>query len=308
MSNGVAINGLLYGSTVLIWGTTWYAIALQVGDVPVMVSIFYRFALAAVLLLGGLKIMGRLHRIKRQDHLFCLLQGMCVFCFNFLCFYSANYYINSGLESVLFSMAILFNAVNGVIFLGQRLTRKLLIAGSFGISGIISLFWESLMAQDLSAETFYGIGLCLLGTYGFSIGNIITARHQKKGLDVLSTNAWAMLYGTCTMLAVILLTQTPFRFEASVSYVGALLYLAVFGSVVGFGSYFALVGRIGTGAAAYATVLFPLVALGVSTVYEGYIWTESAVVGLILILFGNVVMFYKPAQCVNQMRQAKQES
>lgn len=162
------------------------------------------------------------------------------------------------------------------------------------------------MAQELTTETLYGIGLCLLGTYGFSIGNIITARHQKKGLDVLSTNAYAMFYGACTMLGVIALTQTPFRFDASASYVGALVYLAVFGSVIGFGTYFALVGRIGTGAAAYATVLFPLVALGISTVYEGYVWTQSAVLGLILILFGNVVMFYKPGQLVSKTAHAKQ--
>ncbi|WP_205410517.1 DMT family transporter [Vibrio spartinae] len=279
--------------TVLIWGTTWFAIALQTGDVPAMVSVFYRFAIAACLLIGILKFSGKLQSIKRRDHLFCLLQGVCVFCLNFLCFYSANHYINSGLESVLFSMSVVFNAINGVIFLGQRITYRLAFASLIGILGIVCLFWENLLANNFETATLIGIGLCLLGTYGFSIGNIISARHQKRGLDVLSTNAYAMLYGALTMLFIMLVTRTHFTLETTVSYIGALFYLAVFGSVIGFGAYFALVGRIGTGAAAYATILFPLVALSISTLFEGYIWTGTAMVGLVLILSGNIVMFVK---------------
>ncbi|PWI33827.1 EamA family transporter [Vibrio albus] len=288
------VNTLLYAITVLIWGTTWFAISLQTGNVPAMVSVFYRFTIASVLLLGVLKITGRLSKITARDHRFCLLQGMCVFCFNFLCFYSANRYINSGLESVLFSMSILFNAVNGMIFLKQKITRRFLIAGTFGIIGIVSLFWQDLQASNISSHILTGIGLSLLGTYGFSLGNIISARNQKQGIDVLSANAYAMFYGALTMIAIIFVSGTSFQIDTSISYLSALAYLAVFGSVVGFGTYFTLVGRIGTASAAYATVLFPLVALGVSTAYEGYVWTESAVLGLTLILLGNIVMFYKP--------------
>lgn len=110
---------------------------------------------------------------------------------------------------------------------------------------------------------------------------------------MLSTNAYAMLYGTLSMLLIILFTRTPFSIETTVSYVSALFYLAVFGSVIGFGVYFALVGRIGTGAAAYATLLFPLVALAISTAFENYVWTKSALLGLCLILSGNIFMFVK---------------
>lgn len=288
------MNALLYAITVLIWGTTWIAIAMQTGDVPAPVSVFYRFVLAAAVLLCVLGLSGRLKRIGGRDHLFCILQGMCVFCFNFYCFYSANRYINSGLESVLFSMAILFNAINGVIFFRQRITGKLMLANSLGIIGVVSLFWRDLNPAQMNADVLFGIGLCLLGTYGFSLGNMITARHQRNGLDLLSTNAYAMTYGAITMLVVIMVTGAPFRIDTSLSYLGALVYLAVFGSVVAFGTYFALVGRIGPGQAAYATVMFPLVALTISTLFEGYSWSTSAIVGLLLILSGNAVMFYKP--------------
>ena len=288
------MNALLYITTVLIWGTTWIAISMQSGPVPVVVSVFYRFSLAAGVLLLVLLISGRLRRLAKRDHLFCLFQGMCVFGFNFCCFYAANAYINSGLESVLFSMATVFNAINGVIFFRQRATRRLLWANLLGFIGIVSLFWQDLVGVGLNASVLTGIGLSLLGTYGFSLGNMISVRHQARGLDLLSTNAYAMGYGALVMLLVALGTGAQFSIEWSAAYLGSLVYLALFGSVIGFATYFALIGRIGAGPAAYATVVFPLIALGMSTLFEGYQWTSTAVLGLVLILVGNGVMFYRP--------------
>ncbi|MFY0663190.1 MAG: DMT family transporter [Natronospirillum sp.] len=292
------MNFALYAVTVLIWGTTWIAIALQLGDVPIPVSVFYRFALAAGTLMLFLLVIRRLRRIGLHDHLFCLLQGMCVFCFNFLLFYTATQTITSGLNSVIFSMAVIFNALNGVLFFRSPITGRLMVAATIGLVGMVFLFWPDLRAGGFDRGVLFGMGCALLGTYGFSLGNMISLRHQRRGLDLLSTNAYAMTYGALTMLLVIVLTGTPFSIDTSPTYISALVYLAVFGSVIGFGTYFALIGRIGAGPAAYATVLFPLVALAVSTVFEGYVWTLPSVLGLVMILGGNVVMFVKPRQKV----------
>ncbi|MEH6492431.1 DMT family transporter [Halopseudomonas sp.] len=294
------MNAVLYITTVLIWGTTWIAISMQSGSVPVLVSVFYRFALAAGLLLVVLMLFGRLRRLGLRDHGFCVLQGMCVFGFNFCCFYTANAYINSGLESVLFSLATVFNALNGVVFFRQRLTRRLLLANLLGFIGILSLFWHDLMGAGMNADVLLGIGLSLLGTYGFSLGNMISVRHQARGLDLLSTNAYAMGYGALVMLVLALVSGASFSILWTPAYIGSLLYLALFGSVIGFAAYFALIGRIGAGPAAYATVMFPLIALGMSTLFEEYQWTGSAVLGLVLILLGNAVMFYRPRRAVEQ--------
>ena len=103
---------------------------------------------------------------------------------------------------------------------------------------------------------------------------------------------------------IALLRGDNFMPEWTVSYLGALLYLALFGSVIAFGAYFTLVGRIGASKAAYSTLLFPLVALSISTVYEGYVWHSNAVIGLALILLGNLVMFAKPEQLLLRRRLA----
>jgi len=114
------MNALLYGLVVVIWGTTWIAIFLQQGPVAAPVSIFWRFAVASAAMMLVLLALGRLRKLAVRDHLFCMVQGCCVFCFNFWCFYTAAKFINTGLESVIFSMAVLYNAINSFIFFGQR--------------------------------------------------------------------------------------------------------------------------------------------------------------------------------------------
>lgn len=288
------MNALLYCLVVVIWGTTWIAIYLQQGPVAAPVSIFWRFAVATALMMLMMRIRGKLRTLSLRDHLFCLLQGSCVFCFNFWCFYTAAAWINTGLESVIFSMAVLFNAVNSFFFFGQKPPLRFYCAAALGLTGIVTLFWQDLMSSGFSGSLLLGIALSALGTFGFSLGNMISLRHQKNGLEVMTTNSWAMLYGTLLIAMIALLRGDNFTPQWTFSYLGALLYLAVFGSVIAFGAYFTLVGRIGPSNAAYSTLLFPLVALSFSTVYEGYIWQMNAVVGLLLILSGNLVMFARP--------------
>ncbi|WP_336982707.1 MULTISPECIES: DMT family transporter [unclassified Cedecea] len=290
------MNALLYILVVVIWGTTWIAIYMQQGVVSVPVSIFWRFAVAAVVMLVVLLALGRLKRIGLKDHLFCVLQGTCVFGFNFFCFYHAAAYISSGLESVIFSMAVLFNAFNNFLFFRKKPSPRVLPAAALGIAGIVALFWHDLAATQLAPSLLIGIGLSALGTFGFSLGNMISARHQGRGLETLSTNTYAMFYGTAIMGVVALASGESFMPDFTVRYLGSLLYLAIFGSVIAFGAYFTLVGRIGASQAAYSTLLFPLVALTLSTLYEGYVWHANAVLGLVMILLGNLVMFAKPEQ------------
>ncbi|MEE9684899.1 DMT family transporter [Lelliottia amnigena] len=298
------MNALLYGLVLLIWGTTWIAIFLQQGPVAAPVSIFWRFAVASATIMIVLLALGRLRKMVLRDHLFCMVQGCCVFCFNFWCFYTAAAYINTGLESVIFSMAVLYNAINSFIFFGHRPPARFGIAAVLGMLGIITLFWDDLLASGWSQELLLGIGLSALGTYGFSLGNMITLRHQRNGLETMTTNAWAMTYGTLVMGAIALIRGDNFTPEWTVSYMGAMLYLAIFGSVIAFGAYFTLVGRIGAGKAAYSTLLFPLVALSISTIYEGYVWHVNGIAGIVLILTGNMVMFTKPETWFKRLRLA----
>lgn len=288
------MNVCLYGLVVLIWGTTWIAITAQSNVVDPVVAVFWRFLIAASCLMLGLLLTRRLKALSRRDHLFCMLQGLCVFGLNFICFYHAIAYINSGLESVIFSMAVLFNTLNSRIFFGQKIAAQFFPAVFLGFLGMLLLFWQDLSSTQFQSTTLWGIALCVLGTYGFSLGNMISTRHQKRGLDVFSTNAYAMSYGTLWMAIFAFIAGLQMIPVWNLQFSVALLYLAILGSVVGFTAYFMLVGRIGAGQAAYSTLLFPLVALTISTFWENYHWNLSAVLGVLCILLGNLVFFGAP--------------
>ncbi len=285
------MNLSLYLLTVLIWGTTWIAITLQLEVVAIPASIAYRFALAAAVLFAGLLLTGRLQRLDRRAQWICLAQGLCLFCVNFMCFYSASQWIPSGLIAVVFSTATLWNALNARIFFGQRIAANVLAGGALGLCGLGLLFWPELAGHDASRETLYGLGLALLGTLCFSAGNMLSSLQQKAGFKPLTTNAWGMFYGALMLTGYCLLSGTPFAFDGSLRYVGSLLYLAIPGSVIGFTAYLTLVGRMGPERAAYCTVLFPVVALNVSAFAEGYQWTLPALFGLVLVMLGNLLVF-----------------
>ncbi|MEN8322239.1 DMT family transporter [Acinetobacter junii] len=288
------MNVLLYALVVVIWGTTWIAITLQQqSEISTTVAVFWRFFISAIVLFAFVVMSRKLQKLATQDHLFCMLQACCIFGFNFVCFYYAVQYISSGLEAVIFSMAVIFNTINAKVFFAQQISSRFYPAALFGLFGIIALFWHDVMGTTLNSNTLMGIGLCILGTYGFSLGNMISTRHQKQGLDIFTTNAYAMLYGSLLMALISWFKHDNFFPSMSGSSVSALLYLAIFGSVIGFTAYFYLVGRIGAGKAAYSTLLFPLVALVISTIWEGYHWQMNAVIGVILILCGNAIFFIK---------------
>jgi len=288
------MNLFLYLLTVLIWGTTWIALKLQLGVVAIPVSIVYRFGLAALVLFVMLLLSRRLQPMTRRGHLICLAQGLCLFCLNFMCFLTASQWVPSGLVAVVFSTATLWNALNARLFFKQRIARNVLMGGALGLSGLGLLFWPELTGHTAGPNTLLGLGLALLGTLCFSAGNLLSSLQQKAGLKPLSTNAWGMFYGASMLGLYCLLSGIPFTLEWNTRYIGSLLYLVIPGSVIGFTAYLTRVGRMGPERAAYCTVLFPLVALNVSAYAEGYQWSASALLGMVAVMAGNVLVFRKP--------------
>ena len=287
------MNIFLYSLTVLIWGTTWIAISFQMGVVPAPVSIAYRFWIAAAVLLAGLLITRRKWWPPRQAWPYLFAQGIALFCLNFLCFYYASKWVTSGLEAVIFSTAPLWNAINGRIFMKRPIKPQVMMGALLGLCGIVLLFAPQMAGHWHDSLTLFGLALTLGGTLCFSCGNLLSSRMQSLnlGLTPWLTNTWAMLIGSTTLGVAALALGMPFTIDPAPRYLGALLYLAIPGSVIGFTAYLMLVGRIGPDRAAYSTVLFPIVALTISTVYEGYQWTPLALGGLALVLAGNLLAF-----------------
>jgi drug/metabolite transporter (DMT)-like permease len=283
----------LYLTSVLIWGSTWFAIKFQLGVVAAEVSLAYRFALAAVVLLIFCRLTRRGLKYSASQHGFIALQGLFLFCSNYLIFYWATELLTSGIVAVLFSTVILMNIVNGAIFMRTRVSVRVVSGASLGIAGIAAIFWSEVSSVENSADTWRGLWMCLIATYFASIGNILSARNQKQGIPVVQTNAWGMAYGAAILTTYALINQVPFNYAPGLSYSVSLIYLSIFGSILAFGSYLTLVGRIGADKAAYSAVLFPVIALGLSTLFEDYQWTLRAIFGLGMVLLGNYIVLTK---------------
>ena len=283
-------NALLYVVTVLIWGSSWLAIKYQLGSVDPMVSVAYRFLLASAISWLYCRFSGRLMRYSLRDHGFMFLQGASLFALNYWLFYLSELTLTSGLAAVIFSTIVVMNMMNGVLFLKNRLELRVVLGAGIGLFGIILVFWSEVTDFESGSENLFAVSLAVLATLLASLGNIASARNQRKGIPVVQANTFGMTYGALLMLVLSWATGREFTFEVTLPYVSSLVFLSVFASIIAFWTYLTLLGRVGVERAAYATLFFPLVALGFSTVFEDYQWTASAGIGILLILAGNLLI------------------
>jgi drug/metabolite transporter (DMT)-like permease len=283
-------NRSLYLATVLIWGTTWIAIEFQLGTVAPEVSVFYRYLLAAVLLFGWCRYRMLNLRFAAVAHGKFVLLGVLLFSLNYIAAYYAQEHITSALSAIAFSMMVWMNIVNARMFFGTQAGWRVIVGSLLGVLGIAFLFLPQISSFSLSDLTLYGASLAVLGAYLASLGNMVSQSAQKDGLPVLQSNAWAMFYGALLTAAIALWQGREFNFDPAPEYVLSLLYLALFGSILGFGSYLTLLGRVGAHKAGYAMVMFPVVALLVSILFEGLEINVYMLVGVSLVLTGNLMI------------------
>jgi len=280
----------LYALTVIAWSLSWFAIRLQVGTVPNEVNLVWRFGIATALMFVWVVASGRRIRFPLREHARFAGLGVLMFSTNFLLFYYAAGYLVSGLLSVVFSLASVVNILLAAVVLHETPSPRVLAGGLIGFFGIALMFSPEIAAHGLSGATVIGLALCVAGTLCFCLGNQISAAGLRRGLPLIPMTAWGMVYGTLFSALLALLLGRPFIVESTVSYLGSLLFLAVISTVIAFCAYLTLLSRIGPARAGYATVLFPIFALLVSTVMEGYQWSAYAFAGLVFVAAGNVLV------------------
>ncbi|THB79988.1 MAG: DMT family transporter [Desulfobacteraceae bacterium] len=286
-------NLFLYVITVLVWGSTWIAIKFQLGIVDPMVSVCYRFAIAAVLLIGFCYFKRLNMRFTLKEHGYMALFGALLFSINYWLVYVAEIYITSGLVAVLFTAVVFMNIANGAIFLKSAIRMKMVAGAFLGTLGICLIFYPEIQSFDLSDKSVFGLSIGMISVLMASFGNILSARNQQNNLPVIQANAFGMAYGAGLLIIVALVLGKPFQFSFSVGYISSLFYLSVFGSIIAFGSYLTLIGNIGADKASYAIMVVPVVALVISSFVEDYHWSLPAVSGLILVVAGNFLALVK---------------
>jgi drug/metabolite transporter (DMT)-like permease len=281
-------NLLLYVTTVLIWGSTWFAIEFQLGVVEPEVSIVYRYVAASALLFAWSAIRRLNLRFGLRAHGWFLLLGFFLFCMNYVLAYRAQIHITSALTAIAFSTIVWMNIINARLFFGVRAGRRVIGGSLLGVAGIVTLFAPQIGELTLSDSVFYGSVLAVMGALVASFGNMVSQGAQKDRLPVIQSNAWGMFYGALLTAIIAYAEGHPFTFEWTPGYLVSLAYLAVFGSILAFGAYLTLLGRIGAHRAGYAMVMFPVVALVLSALFEGLKIDLPVVAGTLLVLTGNL--------------------
>ncbi len=284
---------LLYSVTVLVWGTTWYAIKLQIGEASPELSIFCRATLAAVLLIGWCLIKGYSLRFSKRDHLFLAALGLTMFSLHHICIYHATHFIVSGVVAVVFSGVSFLSIVNNFIFYKVRPRWNLVLGACIGILGVFSFFSRDILNVTLEDEALKGLFLAIVGCLIFSLGSVVSKRNHQEGLQIVPSLAIGMVYGSIALTLYMIFNQIPFYIPTTITFWGSLLYLVIPGSIIGFFCYLKLIRSIGPERAGFATVLFPVVALGVSYLLEHYTFSPFDIVGLIFVLLGNLLVLKK---------------
>ena len=289
-------NLLLFTIPALIWGSTWYVITFQLGSVDPLMSVTYRFALAGIIFLLYCKIRSKSLSFPFKVHLRIALQGVLLHGLNYWLVYQSEEYLTSGLVAVGFSLIIFFNMVFGSFFLKQPIVPKVFIGALFGVLGTMVIFRRELMAFNVADGSIAGMVLLVGSVIIASLGNVTSGYNSKLKIPVTQSTAFAMLYGSIAMFIAGLVLNKPLTIDWSTDYIFSLAYLVIFGSIIAFNMYLTLISKIGAGKAAYTIVVVPIVAVIISTIFEGFIVTEYTIIGMLMLIIGNVFALYKKKQ------------
>ena len=269
------------------WGTTWYVVTLQLGVVDPMVSLVYRFGIAAVLLFLWCAARREPVSLSFRQHVLTAGLGLFGFSLSYAFTYEAEARVVSAVVAVVFAGLAFLNLVTFRVVFGQRARLLAWCGAALGASGVGLLSWGEIVQTRGAPQPVAGILLALLGVVATAAGNVFARRGQEAGTTIASSTAWATLYGTLFLVAFVVATGRPWVFDPTPRYVLSLLYLASIGSVVAFLLFFRVARSRGYTAASYILALTPVLAMAMSTLFEGKTWSAAGVGGLAAVLTGQ---------------------
>jgi drug/metabolite transporter (DMT)-like permease len=286
-------NSILFIIPSLIWGSTWYVIKFQLGKVDPVMSVAYRFFLASAILIILCLAFRQNMIFSYKKHLLFILQGILLFGLNYWLVYLAEQQVTSGLIAVIFSLVVFTNAIFGAVFIRAKITWKIALGGILAVMGTALMFKREVSMLFGTGVVISAIIMGFAALILASLGNVLSAYSQKKMLPLMQANAYSMMYGALVVFIIGLIMGKKINFESSSSYLISLTYLAIFGSIVAFSSYLKIIGRIGPAKGSYALVMVPVIAMIFSTIFESYKWQESALLGMPILLMGNMIAMDK---------------
>ena len=293
-SHSRTLNTLtVFAGCVAIWGTTWLAITYQLGSVAVEASVAYRFLLAAALLTAYCKLRRLPMRFTVAEHAILALLGLLMYSIGYLFVYRAEMHVASGLVAVGYSASPLLAMFGMRMAFGQAMSARMMLGALLGIVGVALVYWPELDNATHRGSVMMGAVFTAGAVLVTTLGNLVAHHNHERKLTGWATMAWSMGYGGLASLVGAIALGEAFTFDTSPAYVLSLLYLTVFGSILAFAGFLELLGRVGPSRASYVGVMVPIVALLISSVFEGFAWQALTFVGVAISVTGNVLVLRK---------------
>lgn len=273
----------------LIWGSTWLVIKDQISVVPAPWSVTWRFSLAAAAMFGLAALQRQRLMMDSAGLRYAALFGTAQFTANFQFVYASEHYLTSGLVAVFFALMLVPNALMARIFLGARFGARFVIGSAVALAGIALLLLHEYRAAPVGIDVLRGVLLVSGAVLCASVGNVLQGTAAAKRQPVLTLLAWGLTFGSIGNALYAFALHGPPMFDPRPQYLWGIAYLGIIGTVATFPIYTALIRDWGPGKAAYNGVAVPVVAMLLSTLFEGFRWTGLAVSGAVLAMTGLLI-------------------
>lgn len=273
----------------LVWGSTWLVIKDQISAVPPAWSVVWRFMLAAIAMVGFALLRGERLKLTGREQAVAIAMGVFQFSVNFQLIYQSEHYLTSGLVAVVFALMIVPNAVLARLVLWAALTGRFLAGSAIALAGIGLLMLHEYRIAPPNSGVTTGVLLVTGAILSVSVGNLLQATQTARGVPVVSLMAWGMIWGIAASSAYAIFTIGAPVLDPRPAYLAGIAYLGLVGSALTFPLYSQLIREWGPGPAAYNGVAVPVVAMILSTLFEGYQWSLLAGAGALLAMAGLLV-------------------
>lgn len=280
----------IFAACVAIWGTTWLAITFQLGSIAPEVSVSHRFLFAALLIAAWCRLRGLSLRFSPAEHGALVLLGLALYSVSYIFVYRAEMHLASGLVAVGYSASPLLSMLGLRAFFGQAMTARMALGSVLGILGISLVYMPEFARLGEGNGVALGALFTALAVLITTAGALLAHRNHERKLHGWPTMAWSMGYGGLVSLGIALALGRTYTIDLGAPYLLSLAYLAVLGSIAAFGLWLTLLGRVGAARASYVGVMAPVVALCVSTLFEGFAWHVLTALGIAVSIAGNVLV------------------
>ena len=273
----------------LVWGSTWLVIKDQISAVPAAWSVVWRFMLAAAAMLVFALLKGDRLRLTAREQAVAVAMGLFQFSLNFQLIYRSEHYLTSGLVAVVFALMILPNAVLARIVLGNRMSAQFAAGSAIALAGIGLLILHEYRIAPVGDGVTTGVMLVICAILSVSVGNLLQATETARGVPVVPLMGWGMLWGVLASALYASESVGVPVLDPRPEYLAGVAYLGLVGSALTFPLYSQLIRDWGPGPAAYNGVAVPVVAMALSTLFEGYDWSVLAGGGAMLAMVGMLI-------------------